>query len=39
MMPLVEAATTEEELLDIMGKSIDYLQDGHVWIDTKFNHR
>lgn len=39
MIPLVEAATTEEELLDIMGKSIDYLQDGHVWIDTKFNHR
>ena len=39
MMPLVEAATTEEELLDIMGKSIDYLQDGHVWIDTRFNHR
>ena len=39
MMPKVEAATTEEELLDIMGKSIDYLQDGHVWIDTKFNHR
>lgn len=39
MMPLVEAAKTEEELLDIMGKSIDYLQDGHVWIDTKFNHR
>ena len=25
MMPKVEAATTEEELLDIMGKSIDYL--------------
>ena len=39
MMPQVEAATTEEELLDIMGKSIDYLKDGHVWIDTKFNHR
>lgn len=39
MMPLVEAAKTEEELLDIMGKSIDYLQDGHVWIDSKFNHR
>lgn len=39
MMPKVEAATTEEELLDIMGKSIDYLKDGHVWIDTKFNHR
>jgi C-terminal processing protease CtpA/Prc len=38
-MPLVEAATSEEELLDIMGKSIDYLKDGHVWIDTKFNHR
>lgn len=39
MMPKVEAATTEEELLDIMGKSIDYLKDGHCWIDTKFNHR
>ena len=39
MMPLVEAATSEEELLDIMGKSIDYLKDGHVSIDTKFNHR
>lgn len=39
MMPKVEAATTEEELLDIMGESIDYLKDGHVWIDTKFNHR
>lgn len=39
MMPKVEAATTEEELLDIMGKSIDYLKDGHIWIDTKFNHR
>lgn len=39
MMPKVEAAATEEELFDIMGKSIDYLQDGHVWIDSKFNHR
>lgn len=39
MMPKVEAATTEEELLDIMGQSIDYLKDGHIWIDTKFNHR
>ena len=39
MMPQVEAATTEEELMDIMGKSIDYLQDGHVWIDSKFTHR
>ena len=39
MMPKVEAATTEEELLDLMGQSIDYLQDGHVWIDTKFKHR
>lgn len=39
MIPLVENATTEAELLDIMGKSIDYLKDGHVWIDTKFKHR
>lgn len=39
MMPQVEAATTEEELMDIMGKSIDYLQDGHVWLDSKFTHR
>lgn len=39
MMPKVEAAATEEDLFDIMGKSIDYLQDGHVWIDSKFNHR
>ena len=39
MMPLVEKATTEVELLEIMGKSIDYLKDGHVWLDTKFNHR
>ena len=39
MMPKVEAAKTEEELLDIMGQSIDYLKDGHIWIDTKFNHR
>ena len=39
MMPQVESATSEVELLDIMGKSIDYLKDGHVWIDTKFNHR
>jgi hypothetical protein len=39
MMPRVEAAETEEELLDIMGESIDVLKDGHVWIDTRFNHR
>ena len=39
MMPRVEIATTEEELLDIMGESIDFLKDGHVWIDTKFKHR
>lgn len=39
MMPKVEAATTEEELLEIMGESIDKLKDGHIWIDTKFNHR
>ena len=39
MMPKVEAAKTEEELLEIMGESIDHLQDGHVWIDTKFKHR
>ena len=39
MMPQVEKATTEVALLEIMGKSIDYLKDGHVWIDTKFNHR
>ena len=39
MMPKVEAATTEEELLEIMGQSIDKLKDGHIWIDTKFNHR
>lgn len=39
MMPQVEKATTEVELLEIMGSSIDYLKDGHVWIDTKFNHR
>ncbi|MBR5832989.1 MAG: hypothetical protein IKY48_00240 [Bacteroidales bacterium] len=39
MMPQVEQATTEVELLEIMGKSIDYLKDGHVWIDTKFKHR
>ena len=39
MMPQVNESTTEIELLDIMGKSIDYLKDGHVWIDTKFNHR
>lgn len=39
MMPQVEAATTEVELLEIMGKSIDYLKDGHIWIDTKFKHR
>lgn len=39
MMPLVEAAKSEVELLEIMGKSIDYLKDGHVWIDTKFTHR
>ena len=39
MMPQVEAAKTDVELLDIMGKSIDYLKDGHVWIDTKFTHR
>ena len=39
MMPQVEKATTEIELLEIMGKSIDYLKDGHVWIDTKFKHR
>ena len=38
MMPKVETATTEEELLTIMGLSIDYLKDGHIWIDTKFNH-
>lgn len=39
MMPKVEAAATEEELMDIMGESIDYLKDGHVWIDSKFKHR
>ena len=39
MMPLVENATSEVELLEIMGRSIDYLKDGHVWIDTKFKHR
>lgn len=39
MMPQVEKATSEVELLEIMGKSIDYLKDGHVWIDTKFKHR
>ena len=39
MMPKVEAAQTEEELLEIMGLSIDKLKDGHIWIDTKFNHR
>ena len=39
MMPQVENATTDAELLEIMGKSIDYLKDGHVWLDTKFKHR
>lgn len=39
MMPEVEKATTEIELLEIMGRSIDYLKDGHVWLDTKFKHR
>ncbi len=39
MMPQVETAETEVELLEIMGKSIDYLKDGHVWLDTKFKHR
>lgn len=39
MMPQVEKAATEIELFEIMGKSIDYLKDGHVWIDTKFKHR
>ena len=39
MIPQVENATTEVELLEIMGKSIDYLKDGHVWLDTKFKHR
>lgn len=39
MMPQVESAQTEAELLEIMGKSIDYLKDGHVWLDTKFKHR
>ena len=39
MMPKVEAATTEEELLEIMGQSCDHFKDGHIWIDTKFNHR
>lgn len=39
MMPKVEAAKTEVELFDIMGESIDYLKDGHIWIDTKFAHR
>lgn len=39
MMPKVEEATTEVELLEIMGSSIDYLKDGHIWIDTKFKHR
>lgn len=39
MMPQVESAETESELLEIMGKSIDYLKDGHVWLDTKFKHR
>ena len=39
MMPKVEKAQTEMDLLDIMGESIDYLKDGHVWIDTKFKHR
>ena len=39
MMPQVEAAKTEVELLEIMGQSIDYLKDGHVWLDTKFKHR
>ena len=39
MMPLVTESTTEVELLEIMGKSIDYLKDGHIWIDTKFKHR
>ena len=29
MMPQVEAAESE----------VDYLKDGHVWLDTKFNHR
>ena len=29
MMPQVENAQTEVELLEIMGKSIDYLKDGH----------
>lgn len=39
MIPEVEKATSEVELLEIMGKSIDFLKDGHVWIDTKFKHR
>lgn len=39
MMPQVENATSEVELLDIMGNSIDYLKDGHVWIVTKFKQR
>lgn len=39
MMPQAENAATEAELLEIMGKSIDYLKDGHVWLDTKFKHR
>jgi hypothetical protein len=39
MMPKVKAAKTEEELLEIMGKSFDRFKDGHIWMDTKFNHR
>ena len=39
MMPKVEAAQTELELLDIMVESIKPLKDGHNWIDTKFAHR
>lgn len=36
MMPRVEAAKTEQELFNILGESLDYLKDGHVWMIAPF---
>lgn len=37
-MPVVKNDVTKEyELFNIMGKSLDVLRDGHIWMDSDFN--
>ena len=38
MMPKVEQAKDDVEFFEIVGKSLDYMRDGHVWLTSPFNH-